>query len=156
MEASMREVARKVTNQLDMEDAKFRSVYLPIVRDEEPRSLEVFDFADASAITGTRESSNTANQALYMMNNPFVIQQSSSFASRDRARSSKTQSTRSSMRLYLPLVVRLHRANGPRRRRSFEGLLRHRPVTDREAMKRSPRFVRVCSPQPNFVTSISK
>ncbi len=71
MGASMREVARKVTNQLDMEDAKFRSVYLPIVRDEEPRSLEVFDFADASAITGTRESSNTANQALYMMNNPF-------------------------------------------------------------------------------------
>jgi hypothetical protein len=65
-----------------MEDAKFRSVYLPIVRDEEPRSLEVFDFADASAITGTRESSNTANQALYMMNNPFVIQQSRSFADR--------------------------------------------------------------------------
>ncbi len=78
----MREFARKITNQLDMEDAKFRSVYLPIVRDEEPRSLEVFDFADASAITGTRESSNTANQALYMMNNPFVIQQSSSFANR--------------------------------------------------------------------------
>lgn len=89
IETSMREVARKVTNQLDMEDAKFRSVYLPIVRDEEPRSLEVFDFADASAITGTRESSNTANQALYMMNNPFVIQQSQAFArrvARDSAR----------------------------------------------------------------------
>ncbi len=82
MEATMREVARKVTNQLDMEDAKFRSVYLPIVRDEEPRSLEVFDFADSSAITGTRESSNTANQALYMMNNPFVIEQSAALAKR--------------------------------------------------------------------------
>lgn len=74
--------ARKVTNQLDMEDATFRSVYLPIVRDEEPRSLHVFDFADSSTITGTRESSSTANQALYMMNNPFVITQSEAFAKR--------------------------------------------------------------------------
>lgn len=79
---AMQEVARKISNQLDMEDAKFRSVYLPIVRDEVPRSLEVFDFADASTITGTRETSQTANQALYMMNNRFVIQQSDSFARR--------------------------------------------------------------------------
>ena len=42
--------------------------------------MTVFDFPDASTITGTREDSNTANQALYMMNNPFVMQQSQSFA----------------------------------------------------------------------------
>ena len=72
----------RVTNPLDMESATFRSVYLPIVRDEEPRSLVVFDFADSSAITGTRETSNTANQALYMMNNPFVVRQSEAFARR--------------------------------------------------------------------------
>ena len=89
MDSVMREVARKVTNQLDMEDAKFRSVYLPIVRDEEPRSLDVFDFADSSAITGQRESSNTANQALYMMNNRFVIQQSDSLARRIAEKSSR-------------------------------------------------------------------
>lgn len=71
-----------VTNALDMYNAKFRSVYLPIVRDEVPRSLEVFDFPDASMVTGARESSNTANQALYLMNNPFVIQQSEAFAKR--------------------------------------------------------------------------
>lgn len=75
-------IADKVTNQLDMQDAKFRSVYLPIVRDEIPRSLEVFDFADASAIAGTRESSNTPDQALYMLNNPFVIEQADMFAQR--------------------------------------------------------------------------
>ena len=69
-------------NPLDMENAKFRSVYLPIVRDEEPRSLSVFDLADSSTITGQRESSNTANQSLYLMNNPFVMQQSKSFADR--------------------------------------------------------------------------
>lgn len=65
----------KATNMLDMEEATYRSVYLPIVRDELPRSMEVFDFADPSAIIGARETSNTANQALYLMNNDFVIDQ---------------------------------------------------------------------------------
>ena len=75
-------ILRYVTSALDMYEAKFRSVYLPIVRDEVPRALEVFDFPDASLVTGNRESSNTANQALYLMNNPFVIQQSEAFAKR--------------------------------------------------------------------------
>lgn len=72
----------RIQNPLDMENAKFRSVYLPIVRDEEPRSLDVFDLADSSTIIGQRESSNTANQSLYMMNNPLVMQQSEAFARR--------------------------------------------------------------------------
>jgi hypothetical protein len=75
-------VMRKMTHQLDMEDATFRSVYLPIVRGEEPRALVVFDFADSSAIIGQRESSHTADQALYMLNNPFVLQQSRAMATR--------------------------------------------------------------------------
>ncbi len=82
VESLMSETMRKLTHQLDMEEAKYRSVYLPIVRDEVPRSLEVFDFADADSIVGTRESSNTPNQALYMLNNRFVIQQSDAFARR--------------------------------------------------------------------------
>ena len=83
MTASAEDLYRKyVTNALDMEDARFRSVYLPIVRDQLPRSMEVFDFPDASIVTGTRESSNTATQALYLMNNHFVIQQSEAFAKR--------------------------------------------------------------------------
>ncbi|MEM6364799.1 MAG: PSD1 and planctomycete cytochrome C domain-containing protein, partial [Planctomycetota bacterium] len=55
MGESVQDVIRKAQNQLDMEDANFRSVYLPIVRDAVPRALEVFDFADASTVTGTRE-----------------------------------------------------------------------------------------------------
>ena len=82
IEAEVRKATSSVGSGLDMENAKYRSVYLPIVRDQAPRSLEVFDFADASTVTGVRESSNTANQALYMMNNPFVIRQSEGFASR--------------------------------------------------------------------------
>ncbi len=79
----------RVQNPLDMENAKFRSVYLPIVRDEEPRSLDVFDLADSSTITGQRELSNTANQSLYMMNNPLVQQQSEAFARRLASSSSR-------------------------------------------------------------------
>ncbi|MCA9214457.1 MAG: PSD1 domain-containing protein [Planctomycetales bacterium] len=67
---------------LDMVNANFRSVYLPAVRDNLPRSLDVFDLPDSSIVTGRRESSNTANQALYLMNNDFVIQQSRAFAKR--------------------------------------------------------------------------
>jgi predicted CXXCH cytochrome family protein len=79
---SVAKAIAKVRNQLDMEDARCRSVYLPVVRDELARSMEVFDFADPNAVTGTRESSNTANQALYMMNNPLVIAQSDALATR--------------------------------------------------------------------------
>ena len=66
----------------DMESARFRSVYLPVVRDALPRSMTVFDFPDASTITGSRDDSNTPNQALYMMNNTFVMQQSQALARR--------------------------------------------------------------------------
>lgn len=83
--------AGRTTNPLDMENAKTRSVYLPIVRDEEPRSLAVFDFGDSSSINGQREASSTANQSLYMMNNPFVIQQSQSFAKRVSESKSRTK-----------------------------------------------------------------
>ncbi|GAA4462949.1 PSD1 and planctomycete cytochrome C domain-containing protein [Novipirellula rosea] len=67
---------------LDMNDATFRSAYLPIVRGEEPRVLEVFDFAEPSMIVGQRETSSTPNQSLFMMNNPFVMQQSDALAER--------------------------------------------------------------------------
>ena len=82
---------QRKANQLDMEDAKFRSVYLPVVRDEEPRSLAVFDFADSNAIVGTRESSSTADQSLYMLNNRFVIGQSAALAQRITDESSNTR-----------------------------------------------------------------
>jgi hypothetical protein len=67
---------------LDCVAENIRSVYLPIVRDFVPRSLEVFDFPDASLVTGTRETSNTPNQALFMMNNPLTLRLSESFADR--------------------------------------------------------------------------
>ena len=59
-----------------------RSVYLPIVRDAVPESLALFDFGDAAMVVGQRETTNVPSQALYLMNNPFVIQQSQAMAKR--------------------------------------------------------------------------
>lgn len=57
-----------------------RSVYLPIARNSLPRALDVFDFAEPSLVVGERETSNTPDQALYMLNNAFVIEQSDALA----------------------------------------------------------------------------
>ncbi len=60
----------------------YRSVYLPVVRNAMPRSLDVFDFAEPSMVIGQRETSSTADQALFMLNNTFVVEQSDAFARR--------------------------------------------------------------------------
>ncbi|TWU67476.1 PSD1 and planctomycete cytochrome C domain-containing protein [Crateriforma conspicua] len=59
-----------------------RSVYLPIARGSVPRSLDVFDFADTNMLIGKRDSSNTAQQALFLLNNDLVIRCSDDFARR--------------------------------------------------------------------------
>lgn len=62
------------------ESQTYRSVYLPVMRDNLPRVLAVFDFAEPSMVMGKRESSNTPSQALYMLNNQFVVEQSEALA----------------------------------------------------------------------------
>ena len=69
--------------------AKFRSVYLPVVRDNVTRSMGVFDFAESSMVIGTRETSNTPDQGLYFLNNQFVVDQSEAFARRLMAESNE-------------------------------------------------------------------
>lgn len=60
----------------------YRSIYLPVVRDLLPRSLDLFDAAEPSMVIGVREQSNTAPQALFMMNNELVRQQAVALAER--------------------------------------------------------------------------
>ena len=62
--------------------ANYRSVYLPIVRDFVPDALAIFDFAEPSLVVASREVTNVPSQALYLMNNAFVIQQSQAMAKR--------------------------------------------------------------------------
>ena len=64
------------------EPSLHRSVYLPIVRDQVPRALDVFDFAEPSMVVGQRDVSNTADQGLYLLNNAFVIEQADALARR--------------------------------------------------------------------------
>ena len=70
-----------------------RSVYLPIPRNSLPRALDVFDFAEPSLVVGSRETSNTADQALFLLNNPFVLEQSDALA-RQLVRMSSNQNER--------------------------------------------------------------
>ena len=63
-------------------NAKYRSVYLPIVRDCVPEMLEAFDFAEPSLVVAARDVTNVPSQALFLMNNTFVREQSAAMARR--------------------------------------------------------------------------
>ena len=52
-----------------------RSVYTPVLRNSLPELFEVFDFADPSTVTGRRNTSTVAPQALFLLNHPFVHEQ---------------------------------------------------------------------------------
>ena len=51
---------------------KVRSVYLPIARDVPPDALAVFDFSDASLVSGARETTNVPAQALFILNSDLT------------------------------------------------------------------------------------
>jgi len=52
-----------------------RSVYTPVFRNRLLELFEVFDFADPNTCMGRRNTSTVATQALYLLNNPFVMEQ---------------------------------------------------------------------------------
>jgi Protein of unknown function (DUF1553)/Protein of unknown function (DUF1549)/Planctomycete cytochrome C len=57
-----------------------RSVYLPLLRTLTPRSMEVFDFAEQGMVTGSRDTTTVATQALFLLNDRFVQNQATSLA----------------------------------------------------------------------------
>ncbi|MBI5773893.1 MAG: DUF1549 domain-containing protein [Verrucomicrobia bacterium] len=71
----------EVPNQLN-QDRTFRSVYLPIVRDQVPDALAVFDFAEASLVVGDRDDTTVPSQALYLMNSATVQKLAEAMAAR--------------------------------------------------------------------------
>ena len=60
----------------------YRSIYLPIIRDQIPDSLAIFDFPDASLVNGFRDTTNVPSQSLFMMNNPQAQGAADAFALR--------------------------------------------------------------------------
>ncbi|MDZ4289343.1 MAG: PSD1 and planctomycete cytochrome C domain-containing protein [Prosthecobacter sp.] len=60
----------------------YRSIYLPIIRDQIPDILSVFDFPDASLVNGDRDTTNVPSQGLFMMNNAQAQGAADAFAAR--------------------------------------------------------------------------
>jgi cytochrome c553 len=63
-------------------DANTRSVYLPRVRGVLPEMLETFDAPDASLVTGSRDTTLSPLQSLFLLNNRFVQDQALTLADR--------------------------------------------------------------------------
>ena len=59
-----------------------RAVYWPVFRNSLPDIFDAFDFANPSFTKGKRDVSSVAPQALFMMNNPFVLIQAEETARR--------------------------------------------------------------------------
>ena len=75
-------------------EAPRRSVYVPIFRCSLPELFEVFDFANPSMVTGRRDVSTVAPQALFMMNHTFVSVQARLTAERLLSESQMTTTNR--------------------------------------------------------------
>jgi hypothetical protein len=63
-----------------------RSLYLPSLRGHLVDALEVFDAPDAAFVTGDREETSVATQALFLMNDADVLRAADHFAERLLAR----------------------------------------------------------------------
>jgi hypothetical protein len=71
-----------------------RSVYLPIFRNVIPEVLDAFDFADPNVVTGQRDVTTVAPQALFMLNSTFVSAQAKEFATRVAKTAAKNDTAR--------------------------------------------------------------
>jgi len=62
--------------------ARYRSVYLPLLRGITPRALQAFDPVTQTLVTGQRDATTVPAQALFLLNSPFVRRQSLALAER--------------------------------------------------------------------------
>jgi len=76
------EIGRQAKTAGLLQDVTFRSAYLPMVRGLVPDFLNLFDVADPELVSGQRDVTTVAPQALYMMNSPVVLTQSEAMAKR--------------------------------------------------------------------------
>ena len=72
--------ASKAGQEYSAYQTRRRSIYLPVVRNSLYNLFELFDFANANAVTTRRGETTVAPQALFLMNSPFVHQQAQHFA----------------------------------------------------------------------------
>ncbi len=82
-------------------DSNKRSVYLPIVRENVPESLELFDFPDASLVSGARDDTSVPAQGLYMLNNPQVMKWADAAAGKLKKYDSETEKIQAAFKMTL-------------------------------------------------------
>ena len=97
--------------------SRHRSLYLPLLRGLTPRSLEVFDFAEQGMVTGSRDTTTVATQALYLLNDPFVRRRALNLAGRLLGRSELDDAARVDLAYRLTLgraatAAEVQRASG--------------------------------------------
>ena len=63
-------------------DFPYRSVYLPVIRNDLPEIFEIMDFTDPHLATGTRRSTTVPGQGLFMLNDEGVMEASTAAAKR--------------------------------------------------------------------------
>jgi cytochrome c553 len=59
-----------------------RSIYLPVVRDNLPEALSLFDAADPSLVVVERPTTTVPAQSLYLLNSPFALRTADAAADR--------------------------------------------------------------------------
>jgi hypothetical protein len=82
-------------------DSNKRSVYLPIVRENVPEALELFDFAEPSLVTGQRDDTSVPAQGLYLLNSPKVMGWADSAAQKLKKYDSETERVQQAFKLTL-------------------------------------------------------
>ena len=80
--ANMPRLAVDNNNQVStsLKESLRRTVFNPIIRNELPSYLTLFDFADPDLVTGRRPTTNVPAQSLYLLNSPFVRERAARIA----------------------------------------------------------------------------
>ena len=98
-------------------DSKRRSIFLPVVRNAMPDILTLFDAADPNGIVTRRNDTTVPSQSLFLLNHPFVLENSTALAKRvlsKKSAESKTSAPATDEAARIALAYRLALGRGPR------------------------------------------
>lgn len=85
-------------------DIPFRSIYLPVIRNDLPELFDTFDFANPQSTTGARPITNVPTQSLFMLNDESVMNAAASIARSILDESNDHQRQQLIYRLYWRIV----------------------------------------------------
>jgi hypothetical protein len=125
-----------VFNHLSVDPTKYdtnrRSVYLPVIRNNLYDVFQLFDYSEASAVSGNRNSSTVAPQALFMLNGDLVLNSAERLAAQALSQQERSDAQRLDW-LYQQVLGRTPRESERKRLLAF---VSNQPTTD-EATQRT-------------------